>query len=52
MKKQNNRSAVDLFNVNIKVKEKLPGIKIRGQKIGFYDPEDFQFQGGNHRKDN
>ena len=52
MQKQNHRSAKDLFGIYIKIKDQLPGIQIRGQKVGLDDPEDGQFQGGYHRKNN
>ena len=40
MKKQNDRSDKDLLCINVKIKEKLPGIQIRGQQVRLYDPED------------
>jgi hypothetical protein len=52
MKKQNDRGGENLLKVNIKIKEKLPGIKVCGQKEGFYGPEHGQIQGGYHRKGN
>lgn len=51
MKEQNDRRSEDFFRINIKIKEKLPGIQIRSQYERFYHPEYFQIQRGYHGTD-